>query len=142
VPTANLSADNIIAGEDQTNPNRADPVAAKLFIDTVMAHFIPRAYYALDLEGLISSTNDLLTNQQIGLEVFPNPANEGFTVRTAEGHAIRSIRIIDMNGRIVTHLTGINTTTRFVNRGNLPRGAYLLQIQLDEGTTAQKLILN
>jgi hypothetical protein len=47
-----------------------------------------------------------------------------------------------MNGRIVTHLTGINTTTRFVNRGNLPRGAYLLQIQLDEGTTAQKLILN
>jgi hypothetical protein len=142
VPTAMLDADAIIDGEDLTNPNRADPVAAKLFIDTVMAHFIPRAYYALDLEGLISSTNDLLTNQQIGLEVFPNPASEGFTVRTAEGHAIRSLRVMDMNGRVVKEVTGINTTTRFVNRGNLPRGAYLLQIQLDEGTTARKLILD
>jgi hypothetical protein len=48
---------------------------------------------------------------------------------------------MDMNGRIVTSLTGINATSRFVNRNNLPRGAYLLQIQLDEGTTARKLIL-
>jgi hypothetical protein len=142
VPGANLDAQAIIDGEDQTNPNRANSVAAKTFIDTVMAHFIPRAYYALDLEGLVSSTNDLLSNQQIGLEVFPNPANEGFTVRTAEGHAIRSLRIMDMNGRIVTNLTGINATTRFVNRGNLPRGAYILQIQLDEGSTARKLILD
>ncbi|MFK8163719.1 MAG: T9SS type A sorting domain-containing protein [Lewinella sp.] len=141
VPDAMLDANAIIDGEDQTNPNRANPAAAKTFIDTVMAHFIPRAYYALDIEGLVSSTNDLLTNQQIGLEVFPNPANEGFTVRTAEGHAIRSLRVMDMNGRIVKSVTNIDATTRFVTRGNLPRGAYLLQIQLDEGTTARKLIL-
>lgn len=142
VPSANLDADAIIDGEDQTNPNRANPAAAKTFIDTIMAHFIPRAYYALDIEGLVSSTNDLLTNQQIGLEVFPNPVSEGFTVRTAEGHAIRSIRVMDMNGRVVTNLTNVNATTRFVSRGNLPRGAYILQIQLDEGSTARKLILD
>lgn len=142
IPTANLNADAIIGGEDQTNPHRDDPAAAKANIDTLIAYFIPRAYYALDIEGLVSSTNDLVTNQQIGLEVFPNPVSEGFTVRTAEGHAIRSIRIMDMNGRVVTNLTGINTNSRFVSRGNLPRGAYLLQIQLDEGTTARKLILD
>lgn len=141
IPGANLSADDIINGEDQTNPNRANPAAAKVFIDTVMAHFIPRAYYALDIDALVS-TNDLISNQSIGLEVFPNPASNGFTVRTEEGHPIRSLRVMDMNGRIVTSLTDINTTSRFVHRNNLPRGAYLLQIQLDEGTTARKLILD
>ncbi|SER07227.1 T9SS type A sorting domain-containing protein [Neolewinella agarilytica] len=140
IPDANLSADDIINGEDQTNPNRANPTAAKAFVDTIMAHFIPRAYYALDIDALVS-TNDLISNQSIGLEVFPNPASEGFTVRTEQGHPIRSLRVMDMNGRIVTSLTGINATSRFVNRNNLPRGAYLLQIQLDEGTTARKLIL-
>ncbi len=140
IPDANLSADDIINGEDQTNPNRANPAAAKAFVDTIMAHFIPRAYYALDIDALVS-TNDLISNQSIGLEVFPNPASEGFTVRTEQGHPIRSLRVMDMNGRIVTSLTGINATSRFVNRNNLPRGAYLLQIQLDEGTTARKLIL-
>lgn len=141
IPGANLSADDIINGEDQTNPNRMSPDAAKTFIDTVMAHFIPRAYYALDIDALVS-TNDLISNQSIGLEVFPNPASEGFTVRTEEGHPIRSLRVMDMNGRIVTSLTDINTTSRFVHRNNLPRGAYLLQVQLDEGTTARKLILD
>ena len=68
VPGANLDADAIIDGEDQTNPHRADPAAAKANIDTIIAYFVPRAYYALDIEGLVSSTNDLLTNQQIGLE--------------------------------------------------------------------------
>lgn len=142
VPGANLNADAIIAGEDQTNPHRANPAAAKANIDTLIAYFVPRAYYALDIEALVSSTNDLVSNQEIGLEVFPNPVSEGFTVRTAQGHTIRSIRIMDMNGRVVTNLTGINANSRFVSRGNLPRGAYLLQIQLDEGTTARKLILD
>ncbi len=141
LPDANLSADDIIDGEDQTNPNRANAAAAKTFIDTIMAHFIPRAYYALDIEGLISSTNDVISNQQIGLEVFPNPVGEGFTVRTAEGHPIRTLRVLDMNGRVVLNLTDVNATSRFVSRGNLPRGAYLLQLQLEEGTTARKLIL-
>ncbi len=142
VPNAMLDADAIIDGEDQTNPNRANPVAAKTFIDTVMAHFIPRAYFALDIDGLVSSTNDLVSNQQIGLEVFPNPVSDGFTVRTAENHPIRSLRIMDINGRVVMNLTEVNATSRFVNRGNLPRGTYLLQLQSDEGTTARKLILD
>ncbi|MEM9258785.1 MAG: T9SS type A sorting domain-containing protein [Bacteroidota bacterium] len=141
IPDANLSADDIINGEDQTNPNRSNPAAAKAFVDTIMAYFIPRAYYAMDLEEILSSTNDLLSNQQIGLEVFPNPASAGFTVRTAENHPIRSLRIMDMNGRIVFNQTKVNSINHFVNRGNLPRGAYILQLQLDEGTTARKLIL-
>ncbi|WP_020569157.1 T9SS type A sorting domain-containing protein [Neolewinella persica] len=134
-------ADVVLGGEQATNPNAFNAAGAKLVIDTMINFFLPRAYVGMNLE-MVVSTNDLLTNQQIGLEVFPNPANEGFTVRTAEGHAIRSLRVMDMNGRIVTNLTGINATTRFVNRGNLPRGAYILQIQLDEGTTARKLILD
>jgi len=136
-----IDASAVISNEGLTNPNAYDGAAARVVFDTVFAHFLPRAFIGLDLETLVG-TNDLLTNQQIGLEVFPNPASDGFTVKTAEGHAIRSIRVMDINGRVVTNLTNINATTRFVNRGNLPRGAYILQVQLDEGTTARKLILD
>ncbi|MBC6995582.1 T9SS type A sorting domain-containing protein [Neolewinella lacunae] len=142
VPTANLNANNIIAGEDQTNPHRDDPAAAKANIDTLIAYFIPRAYYALDLDGLVSSRNDLVQNSAVGLEVFPNPANEGFTVKTATGHPIRSINVIDLSGRIVATFNNLNQSTFRIERGNLPRGTYILQLRLDEGVTAKKVMLN
>mgnify|MGYP000170554354 CR=1 FL=1 len=133
-------ADAVLGGEQATNPNAFNGAGAKLVIDTMIAFFLPRAYVGLDLETVVS-TEDLLSNAAIGLEVFPNPAGAGFTVRTEEGHLIRSIRIMDMNGRVVSDITGVNSNNRFVSRGNLPRGTYILQLHLDEGTSARKLVL-
>ncbi len=136
-----LDASEVISNESLTNPNAYDGAGARLVLDTIMAHFLPRAFIGMELETLVS-TEDLISNGSIGLEVFPNPANVGFTVQTEAGHPIRTIRVMDMNGRIVVSLDNINTTTQYVNRGNLPRGAYILQLHLDEGTTARKLILD
>lgn len=136
-----LNASEVISNERLTNPNAYNGAGARLVLDTIMAHFLPRAFIGMELETLVS-TEDLISNSSIGLEVFPNPANVGFTVQTEAGHQIRTIRVMDMNGRVVLSLDNINTTTQYVNRGNLPRGAYILQLQLDEGTTARKLILD
>lgn len=135
-----ISATDIINNEPLTNPNAYDGAAARLVIDTIMAHFLPRAFIGMGLEELVS-TEDLISNASIGLEVFPNPAGAGFTVRTEEGHLIRSIRVMDLNGRVVSNITGVNSNNRFVSRGKLPRGTYVLQLHLDEGTTARKVIL-
>lgn len=140
-PNDPRSVDDIIAGETQTNPNFNDPAAAKVVIDTIMAHFLPRAFIGMDLQSVISSSEDVISTAAIGLEVFPNPAAAGFTVRTQEGHPIRAINVIDLNGRVVSQLTGINATSTYIERNNLPRGVYILQLRLDEGITAQKLIL-
>jgi hypothetical protein len=135
-----IVATDVINNERLTNPNAYNGAGARLVIDTIMAHFLPRAFIGMNLDQLVS-TNDLISNASIGLEVFPNPASNGFTVRTEEGHLIRTIRIVDMNGRVVRNITGVDNTTRFIDRDNLPRGAYLLQLQLDEGMTARKVIL-
>jgi len=130
----------ITGGEIQTNSNYNMPAAAGLVLDTIMAHFLPRAFIGLELETLVS-TEDVLTNNEIGLEVFPNPVSSSFTVKTEPGHTIRSINVIDINGRVVTTFEGVNQNTFVVNRGNLPRGTYILQLRLDDGMTARKLIL-
>ncbi len=138
-----VDATGVINNEALTNPNAYDAAGARLVMDTIMAHFLPRAYIGMGLEELIPvSTEELLSNSSIGLEVFPNPANVGFTVQTEANHPIRTIRLMDINGRVVINLTDVDATTKYINRGNLPRGAYILQLQLDEGTTARKLILD
>lgn len=137
-----ISADDVIGNEIQTNPNAYDAAGARLVIDTIMAHFLPRAFVGLDLEALVG-TNDLVNNSQVGLEVFPNPAGAaGFTVRTAVDHPVRSISVMDINGRLAARYDGVNSTNYTVPRGNLPRGTYILRVQFDDGVTAQKLILD
>ncbi|TXF84029.1 T9SS type A sorting domain-containing protein [Neolewinella aurantiaca] len=136
-----VDASAVISNEALTNPNAYDGAAARVVFDTIFAHFLPRAYIGMNLEEIVG-TQDLVSNAAVGLEVFPNPAAAGFTVRTEAGHAIRTIRVMDINGRVVANFTNVNATSKYINRGKLPRGAYILQVQLDEGTTAQKLILD
>lgn len=135
-----IDATGVINNERLTNPNAYDAAGARLVIDTIMAHFLPRAYIGMDLETLVS-TEQVISNSSVGLEVYPNPVVEGFTVQTKAGQMIRTIRLMDISGRQVATFTNVNATSKYINRGDLPRGAYILQLHLDEGTTARKLIL-
>ena len=141
VPDADISADAIVNGEIQTNPQYASATKARANIDTIMAFIVPRAYYALDLENLTSGTEDLVSNASVALELFPNPTGNDFTLRVADNVLIRRIDIFDMQGRHVTGITGVNQSTYTVNRGNLPNGDYVVQLRFDEGTTARKVFL-
>ncbi len=136
-----INATEVINNERLTNPNAYNAAGARMVIDTIMAHFIPRAFIGLNLDELVA-TEDLVQNSAVGLEIFPNPANEGFTVKTATGHPIRSINVIDLSGRVVATFNNLNQSTFRIERGNLPRGTYILQLRLDEGVTAKKVMLN
>lgn len=141
IPTANIDIEEIIEGESIVNPNRNNPAAAKLFIDTLMAHFLPRAYYQLDLADLSTSTKDVLTNASVGLELFPNPSATGFNIRVNEGLNIRQIDVYDFSGRRVAEYGNINRSSYVLERGNLKNGQYILQLRFDEGSTARKVFL-
>lgn len=136
------SVAEIVGGEQMTNPNWDNPAGANLYIDTIMAHFLTRAYIGLDLEDIQTSTNDVVKANAVGFEVFPNPTSAGFTVRTATEFPIRDINIIDINGRTVTSYAEVNQSVYTIERGNLPRGTYLVQLRLDEGVTTRKLVLH
>ncbi|MGB3800879.1 MAG: T9SS type A sorting domain-containing protein [Lewinella sp.] len=138
-----LDADEALGGETGTNPNVFNPDAAKLAIDTMIAFFVPRAYMGLNLSTIDSTTavKDLVTNAAVGLELFPNPTTNDFTVRVADNILIRRIDIFDMQGRRVAELPEIDQSSYTVNRGNLAKGEYIVQLHFDEGTTARKVFI-
>ncbi|NJC28145.1 T9SS type A sorting domain-containing protein [Neolewinella antarctica] len=140
-PGANLDADRIIAGEPITNPNFNQPARAKAEIDSIMAHFYPRAWYALNLNDVVSSTQNLVSTTAIALTIFPNPATDQFTVEVAESELIRSVQITDIEGRIVRTISNINSNRTVVNREGMPRGVYIVQLRLDRGVSAQKVFI-
>lgn len=137
-----INATTVIGGESLSNPFYLDPAGARTVIDTMIAHFIPRAYIGMNLEALINSTEDVVAGNQIGLTIAPNPAAEFITVTTEEAFAIREAVLYDLNGRAVSAYQNIDTNTFRINRGNLPRGQYVLKIRVDQGVTSKIVLFN
>ena len=139
---AGLDPEVIIAGEELTNPNWDDPVEAQRSLDTMVAYLIPRMWYGMNLADVISSTEDLIDAQSIGLEVYPNPVDEFLRVEVAEGYAIREISLIDMLGRVTGTWTGIDQPDFRINKqADWDRGYYNLQIRLDEGIVTKRVLI-
>ncbi|MEL6143565.1 MAG: T9SS type A sorting domain-containing protein, partial [Bacteroidota bacterium] len=133
--------DDIIDGEDFSNPNWRTPEDAKKNLDTMLAHFIPRAYIGLQLDQVVSSTEDLVDAAAIGLEIAPNPAGEFFTVATAETHRLREVALVDLSGRPVAFYGNLDQSRLRIERGDYPTGLYLVRVRVDEGITTQKIFL-
>lgn len=134
-----LNADDIISGEEQTNPNWNDPDEARRNVDTIMAYMIPRLWYGLNLAEVVS-TEDLVDAGTIGLEVYPNPASEFVRIEVAEGYQIREIALIDMMGRVAGNWTGINQSSFRLDRGAIPRGYYNVRLRMDEGIVTKRVL--
>ncbi len=133
---ANLNVDQIINTEKLLNPNYNNPEAAKRTIDTMIAFFLPRAFVAFGFD--ITSTR-FVAPATVSLEMFPNPAVNGFTVSVAEQHLIRQVDLYDVSGRHVLQVRDINTSSRFIDRGLLPRGQYIARLRIDDGVTARMI---
>lgn len=134
-----IDASAVINNEILTNPNAYDAEGARLVFDTIMAHFIPRAYIGMDLDALVS-TNDVVAPDAINFKAFPNPSKGDLVLQTDAANPIRSVRVADLNGRIVASYSGINQSIFTMPRNNLPRGTYLIQLQLDAGVSVRKVI--
>jgi len=73
-----------------------------------------------------------------GLEVFPNPSADLWTIRTS-GEAIRNIRIFDVTGKVVWEGSP-NTEITQVDASELPNGLYVARLQSDRGTQSIRLV--
>ena len=87
-------------------------------------------YYFDDLEFSIDntlSTNTIELNNEVVL--FPNPSNDFVNVKlTSSDKKIKHIRIIDINGRIITEYTPKHINSIKLNTNNLENGIYLIQV--------------
>ncbi len=63
----------------------------------------PTALHILELNTLPSWLN-VMSQEQIHFEIFPNPSNGEFTIQIDEGIEVTGIEIVDFKGRVITKL--------------------------------------
>lgn len=130
------------------NPNATEPpnpVSARLYIDTIMAYFAPRACVALGLDCNltgISSTKDVISANDVQLQMMPNPAYAEVTFQSAAEFPIQDIQLFDLSGRLVKSALNIKDNHYRIQRGDLPNGMYIAKLRFERGVVTQKLIFN
>ena len=136
---------NVITFEQSARNNNFDagPEKARIYIDSIIGYFAPRAFAALDLEnaGTKVSTS-LLETAQVGLTVAPNPGQQFITFQTDSAFPIQAIQVFDLQGRIVRSYSNLNQNSFNLVRESLSDGIYVAKLKFEEGIVTQKLIFN
>jgi Secretion system C-terminal sorting domain len=109
----------------------------RLYADTIVGFFLPRAYAALNLAQLVKA-DDILQPESVQMSVVPNPANEYVMISSAT-ETIQRIQLYDINGAEIMN-TKVNSSYFAVYRNGLPAGMYIARVQFDKGVVAQKVI--
>jgi hypothetical protein len=136
---------NFIASELHENSLLFNPdmsaEKARAYIDTIFAHYLPRACQALQLEECaIVASEELADDSIVGLSIAPNPASERVFIRTNPAYPMEAIQVFDINGRYIRAQYGIDNHQYELDRGNLPAGTYLVKVKFAEGISVRKII--
>ena len=73
------------------------------------------------------------------LTVYPNPISEEFQLKLNNQQKVRSLKILDVNGRIIKNITP-NSSNRMYQLSNLKSGIYFLFLETDKGRFQKKII--
>ncbi len=115
-----------------------DPAIAKVYIDTIIGYFAPRAYIALSLGEFISVKEPILPDAE--LRAIPNPAHSQILVSTTSAEPIREITMMDINGKVVKSYRNVDNQFFTVHRNDLAAGVYMLHARMDKGVITKKII--
>lgn len=88
--------------------------------------------------GTILSIQDEVA--EADLILYPNPTSDQFNI-TSGNKVIKSIVINDMLGRSIQSIN-VNDLNKNINVSNLPRGVYIIEIELEAEKIIKKLIKN
>jgi hypothetical protein len=135
-----LNGANLYASAMQGNPDMSE-AKAKTYIDTIMNYTVPRIVVGLDLPGADIVGITAVQKLQSNVEVYPNPSTDVINVSLKGTNNISRIDMIDINGRVVKSLSGLNSTLVSINRDNLPAGNYFLNISSNGVTVTEKVVL-
>ncbi len=113
---------------------------ARTNIAEIMAYVLPRMCVGLGLgDCVVSNTNDLpISNAAVS--VSPNPTQGEFTVTLEDANnTIESIRLVDLQGKVVATIQGSNTQYQTLDASNLNSGMYILQIKVEDGVAISRI---
>jgi hypothetical protein len=85
-----------------------------------------------------SETKKLEEKKSNNIKIYPNPNNGSFNVKVSDNSEIKSLKIYDLSGRKVLEKIVNNNNISIPNAQN---GMYFIEIQLDEDTVFEKIII-
>ena len=132
------------AGVNPADPCNNDGDASRMYIDTIMRFYAPRACFVLGLDDCIEKLTglDIIPNAEIGLNAYPNPATDFIVLTSDSDHPMQEIRLYDEMGRLVRVMTQINQSSFTLEKGSIQTGRYVALVQFEQGTSVRKLIFN
>jgi len=99
------------------------------------------AYFFIDELNLSASDGIQIFENQITLNIYPNPATEMLTVTSDQ--EIDQIDIIGMNGQSIRSIRmGDSLKQKQIQISYLPQGHYFIRVQSGKSTVTKKLIKN
>ncbi len=124
----------------QGNPDMSAE-KARTYIDSVFMLAVPRMYLTFDLGDAITATDDLVDGSAVGLNAYPNPAQNQMSFETKDV-MIENISVFNQQGLMIQRLKDVNTTKYEWQRpSEFKDGIYIFQLHTTEGTVARKVML-
>lgn len=111
-----------------------DPAFARTIIDTAVSYIAPRFARASGY-NTVSVENSLLQS----VKVYPNPAQTRLNILSNNTATLRSVTLFDVTGKPV-FTQAVTDGALTIERGDLPAGLYLLNMQFDQGTATRRVV--
>ena len=130
----------IMAGEYFSSPGNIYPEG----IQTAIAVKVDE-YGCLEAGCQIGDGINELSKANLGLKVYPNPANGIVNISVSDNVKVEKIRIYEVMGRLVLKpfdsAQGDTGSTLQLNLSNLSPGMYLLEVETEDGFKEVKRVL-
>jgi len=92
--------------------------------------------------GVVEDCSNLIELGITGINIYPNPNNGRFTIVNNSKIPLISVKVTDMNGKLVYRSKVNNNNPININLENLNRGLYLVSIITEKGIQNKNVIIN
>jgi hypothetical protein len=134
-----ISSDTLHANGLLLNPDMSKEKATA-HIDTIINYFAPRAFLALNL--MATSTNEVLSAEEVNFQMGPNPMKEFMTITTAPDQPMLDVAVYNMSGKLMKGSMNVNNNQYLLRRTpHMTPGMYVLQVRFKDGFVSKKIML-
>ncbi len=99
---------------------------------TILGTTRPETIVTIELTSSVARQNEL------GLNIFPNPAHTTVNVQSANAQ-IETLKLLNVTGQELITMTNINQNNSQLNISELPNGIYILAVITDKGMSTQRI---
>ncbi|KXK36674.1 MAG: T9SS type A sorting domain-containing protein [Saprospiraceae bacterium] len=127
------------AGNNGIAVCNTDADLAKIYIDTMIGYFAPRACLALNLDCFTTSTKEV-SEAQVDLRIAPNPASQYINITVSDKTPLKALFVFDISGRELKSVADINASHYVLRKENLQNGMYIIRMQFEKGVLSKKVV--